>query len=334
MRSRCQPATGGRDAERGPARRGGQYLGGGVDRRALRHRRFDNTATALVDLVPVQTNENLGSANYTALVSLGLVNLNAQVLAIPNVQFTVDAGHTLAATFTYDSLANVGVASGYSVVVQRFNGTSWVAVDGGGTSSLLEVGLLNGNLVANADLGPGQYRAFVTFDNTLGVGLLGGLSVTGVDSDFTDIAQVIPAVTNGNVITDPGAGGQIDVVSPQTVVESVTLNGVTTAVTADATIVAGLWGTLTIARDGSYTYIPDANAAVLGKVDRFTYTLLDASDNERESATLTITIGSPDLTGAPLAVNDIATAAASFVNVVETRAPVVDTSFTTPLASI
>ncbi|MFE8583312.1 BapA/Bap/LapF family large adhesin [Sphingomonas sp. NCPPB 2930] len=295
---------------------------------------FDNTATALVDLVPVQTNENLGSANYTALVSLGLVNLDAQVLAIPNVQFTVDAGHTLAATFTYDSLANVGVASGYSVVVQRFNGTSWVAVDGSGTSSLLEVGLLNGNLVANADLGPGQYRAFVTFDNTLGVGLLGGLSVTGVDSDFTDIAQVIPAVTNGNVITDPGAGGQIDVVSPQTVVESVTLNGVTTAVTADATIVAGLWGTLTIARDGSYTYIPDANAAVLGKVDRFTYTLLDASDNERESATLTITIGSPDVTGVPLAVNDIATAAASFVNVVETRAPVVDTSFTTPLASI
>ena len=296
---------------------------------------FDNTATALVDLVPVQTNQNLGNANYTALVSLGLVNLDAQVLAIPNVQFTVQPGHTLDATFTYDATLNLGVASGYSVVVQRFDGTNWVAVNGGsGNSTLLEVGLLNGNLVANADLGPGQYRAFVSFDNTLGVGLLGGLRVAGVDSDFTDIGQVIPALTTGNVITDVGPGGQVDVVSPQTRVESVTLNGVTTAVVADDTVIVGQWGTLTIDRDGSYSYTPNASATVLGKVDNFTYTLLDASDGERESATLSISIGSPDVTGAPIAINDTAIAAATFANVVETRAPAIDSSFGTPTAAV
>ncbi|MGJ7455081.1 BapA/Bap/LapF family large adhesin, partial [Sphingomonas parapaucimobilis] len=293
---------------------------------------FDNVASAQVDLVPVQTNETLGNANYTALVSLGLVNLDAQVLAIPNVQFTVQQGHVLDATFTYDATLSLGVASGYSVVLQRFDGTNWVAVNGGGNSPLLEVSLLGGNLVATADdLAPGQYRAFVTFDNTLGIGLLGGLSVTGVDSDFTDIGQVVPAVTNGNVITDPGPTGQVDVVSPQTRVESVTLNGVTTAVTGNTQVV-GQWGTLTIGSDGRYSYTPNADAAVLGKTDRFTYTLLDASDGERESATLTISIGSPDITGAPIAVNDAATAGATFVNVVETIPATVDTSFATPTA--
>ncbi|WP_294237294.1 BapA/Bap/LapF family large adhesin [uncultured Sphingomonas sp.] len=295
---------------------------------------FDNAASATVDLLPVQTNETLGNANYTALVSLGLINLDAQVLAIPNVQFTVQPGHTLDATFTYNATLSLGVASGYSVVVQRLDGTNWVAVEGSGNSSLLEVRLLNGNLVANADLGPGQYRAFVTFDNTLGIGLLGGLSVAGVNSDFTDIGQVVAGATIGNVITDPGPTGQVDVVSPQTRVESVTLNGVTTAITADDTVVIGQWGTLTIDRDGSYSYTPNADAAVIGKVDRFSYTLLDASDGERESATLAITIGSPDVTGAPVAVNDVATANATFVNQVETRAPAVDTTFPTPTAGL
>ncbi|QRY96341.1 BapA prefix-like domain-containing protein [Sphingomonas paucimobilis] len=291
---------------------------------------FDNTAIALVDLNPVQTNQNVGTANYTALVSLGAVNLDAQVLAVPNVQFTVQPGHTLATTFTYDATVNVGVASGYSVVIQRFNGTNWVAVNGGGNSSLLQVGLLNGDLVATANLAPGQYRAFVTFDNTAGVGLLGSLNVRGVDSDFTDVASAVPAPVSGNVITDAGPTGQIDVVSPQTRVESVTLNGVTTQVAVDDTVVTGQWGTLIIDRDGSYTYTPNANAASIGKVDSFTYTLLDASDNERESARLTISIGSPDITGAPIAVNDTAIAAASFTPVVVNRAAAVDTFFSTP----
>ena len=216
---------------------------------------FDNVATAQVDLVPVQTNQNLGGANYLALVSLGAVNLDAQVLAIPNVQFTVQQGHRLNATFTYDATLSLGVASGYSVVVQRFNGTNWVAVNGGGSSSLLNVSLLGGDLVASADLAPGQYRAFVTFDNTAGVGLLGGLRVTGVDSDFTDVGQIVPATTNGNVITDPGPTGQVDVVSPQTRVESVTLNGVTTAVGTNSQVI-GQWGTLTISSDGRYSYTP------------------------------------------------------------------------------
>ena len=293
---------------------------------------FGNSATASVDLLPVETQRALGSANYTALVSLGLVNLNAQVLAIPNVQFTVQAGHRLDASFTYDATLNLGVASGYSVVVQRFDGAKWVALPGGsGNTSLLELGLLNGNLVGGVnDLGPGTYRAFVTFDNTLGVGLLGGLSVSGADRDFTDVAAAVPAPTSGNVITDPGPDGAVDRVSPQTSVRSVTVNGTTTLVGGDDTVVVGQWGRLVIDRDGSYTYTPNASAGAIGQTDRFTYTLLDASDGETESATLAVRIGSPDVFGAPLAVNDSAVATASFANQVTTIPAAIDSSFTTP----
>ncbi|MBB4616502.1 BapA/Bap/LapF family large adhesin [Sphingomonas abaci] len=293
---------------------------------------FDNSATAAIDLVPVETQRALGSANYTALASLGLVNLNAQVLAIPNVQFTVQAGHRLDASFTYDATLNLGVASGYSVVVQRFDGANWVALPGAtGNSSLLELGLLNGNLVAGAsDLGPGTYRAFVTFDNTLGVGLLGGLSVSGADRDFTDVGAVVPAATSGNVITDPGPDGAVDRASPQTSVRSVTIGGTTTLVGGDDTVVVGQWGRLVIDRDGSYTYTPNADAGAIGRTDRFTYTLLDASDGETESATLSVRIGSPDVFGAPLAVHDSAVATASFANLVTTIPAAIDSSFTTP----
>jgi sugar lactone lactonase YvrE len=293
---------------------------------------FDNSATAAIDLRPVETQRALGSASYTALVSLGLVNVNAQVLAIPNVQFTVQAGHRLDASFTYDATLNLGVASGYSVVVQRFDGTNWVALPGGsGNNSLLELGLLNGNLVGGVnDLGPGTYRAFVTFDNTLGVGLLGGLSITGADRDFTDVAAAVPAPTSGNVIADASPDGALDRVSSQTAVRSVTVGGTTTLVSGDDTVVVGQWGRLVIDPDGSYIYTPNASAGAIGQTDRFTYTLLDASDGETESATLSVRIGSPDVFGAPLAVNDSAVATASFTNLVTTIPAAIDSSFATP----
>ncbi len=284
-------------------------------------RAFDNSDTASIDLVPVTTPVNLGRADYVALVSLGLVNLQAQVLAVDNVRFSVAEGHTLDARFTYDALADIGVASNYAVVVQRLEGTQWVAVSGNGPASLLDIGLLNGNLSATETLGPGQYRAFLTYQGAAGIGLLGNLTATGVDSDFTDVAGATPAATVGNVIVDAGPNGEVDVVSPGTRVTSVTVNGVTSTVSAGGSVVDGAWGTLTINPDGSYSYTPDASAAAIGRTDVFTYTLLDPGDGEVESANLSITIGSPDVTGSPVANADVAAVDVTFANVV-TTAPV------------
>ncbi|MEG8054766.1 hypothetical protein QP185_18995 [Sphingomonas aerolata] len=265
---------------------------------------FGNVDAAGLDLLPTTTPVDLGSARYLALVSLGLVNLDAEVLAVRNVRFAVAESHSLDARFTCDAATTIGAASDYAVVVQKLVGTQWVAVTGSGPASLLEIGLLNGNLSATETLGPGVYRAFLTFQGTAGVGLLGDLSVAGIDPDFTDIAGATPIAATGNVITDAGPGGEIDVTGPGTRVASVTVNGVTTDVGPDGSSVTGAWGGLRINPDGSYSYTPVANAGAIGRTETFTCTLVDPTDGERETATLTIAIGSPDITGAPLAVAD------------------------------
>lgn len=182
-------------------------------------------------------------------------------------------------------------------------------------------------------LGHGQYRAFVTFEG-VGIGLLGGLHVTGTDSDFTEIGGVAPGTATGNVITDPGPGGEVDIVDVGTHVQSVTVNGATTAVIADGTVVAGQYGTLTINLDGSYSYTPSASTTVIGQTEVFQYTIIDPSDGELETATLTISIGSDDITGAPLAVDDAGIATVTFENVVTTIPPTQEFSFNTPIAVV
>ena len=291
---------------------------------------FANTDEASIDLTPVSRPVNHGTANYLALVSLGLLDVQAEVLSVPAVRFNVAEGHSFNASFTYDAVLDLGVASGYSVVVQRFDGTNWVAVDGSGTGSLVQLGLLNGNLNATETLGPGEYRAFLTFQGAAGVGLLGSLNVSGTDIDYTDVGGATPATVAGNVITDPGPGGEVDVVNADTRVTSVTVGGVVTPVTADGTVVDGAWGTLVINRDGSYSYTPDANAAAIGQTDSFTYTLTDATDGELASATLAVTIGSPDISGAPIAIDDSAIAHVTYTNVVTTVPPVTEFTFNTP----
>ncbi|MGU3315369.1 BapA/Bap/LapF family large adhesin [Sphingomonas sp. M6A6_1c] len=301
---------------------------------------FGNAANATIDLLPVvaAAPTAVGSANYLALVSAGALNLQAQVLGTPSVRFTVQDGHNLAASFTYDATLNIGVTSGYSVVVQRFDGTQWVAVNGAPGGSLLDLSLLNGNLTASQTLASGEYRAFLTYQSGLGVGagLLGSLAVSGTDIDYTDVGGVRPVAATGNVITDPGVGGAVDVVSPGTHVTSVTntVTGATIAVTADGTVVDGEWGTLVINLNGSYTYTPDVNAAAIGHTDVFSYAIIDPSDNEVESANLSITVGSGAITGAPVAVADVAFAPVTYANVVETAAPITYSFTTTPAVQL
>ncbi len=293
---------------------------------------FDNVDTAAVDLLPATTAVNLGQADYLALVSLNVVNLQAEVLTTGNVRFSVQQGHSLDAVFTFGTVADIEVAGSYVVAVQRLENGRWVSVNGTGAASLLEINVINGDLVATNTLGPGEYRAFATVQGgAAGVALLSTLNVTGVDSNFTAVAGAAPIPATGNVITEAGPGGELDIVGPGTRVVSVTVNGVTTELAPDGSTVTGAWGTLTMNRDGSYSYAPTADVATIGKTDVFTYTLIDPTDGERASANLSITIGSPDIGGAPVAVADQAFADVTFQNVVTTLPPAQAFSFSAGL---
>ncbi|MEG8014409.1 BapA/Bap/LapF family large adhesin [Sphingomonas sp. 22R3R2A-7] len=293
---------------------------------------FDNVDTAAVDLLPATTAVNLGQADYLALVSLNVVNLQAEVLTTGNVRFSVQQGHSLDAVFTFGTVADIEVAGSYVVAVQRLENGRWVSVNGTGAASLLEINVINGDLVATNTLGPGEYRAFATVQGgAAGVALLSTLNVTGVDLNFTAVAGAAPISATGNVITEAGPGGELDIVGPGTRVVSVTVNGVTTELAPGGSTVTGAWGTLTMNRDGSYSYAPTADVATIGKTDVFTYTLIDPTDGERASANLSITIGSPDIGGAPVAVADQAFADVTFQNVVTTLPPAQAFSFSAGL---
>ncbi len=295
---------------------------------------FDNADAAGIDLLAPTTSVDFGGAAYVLLTSVGLLNLQAEVLGTPAVRFSVDPGHSLGAVFSYGAVADITALAGYSVVVQRFDGTRWVAADGPGSTSVLRLNLLNGDLVATDSFGPGEYRALLAYSGAVGLGLLGTLAVTGTDTDFTQVSAAVPQATDGNFITDANAAGDIDSVSPQTSVQSVTVNGVTTAITADGTVVDGAWGTLIVDRDGSYTYTPDASPAAIGRTETIGYTLFDASDGETATATLSIAIGSPDITAAPIAANDVAVVGVDYVNVETSTAPAQEFSFVTPTAVV
>ena len=288
---------------------------------------FDNVDTAAIDFTPTTTPVSLGSTGSLLLLSLDVIDLQADLLTLNPVRFNVDNGHSLDAVFAAGGVANIGVAGNYAVVVQRLEGSQWVAVSGTGEASLLSIGVLNGGFGATQTLDPGEYRAFLAVQGVGGIGLLGSLSVSGVDADFTDIAGVTPIASSGNVITDAGASGELDITAPGTRVASVSVAGIPTLVSAGGSIVAGQWGSLSINPDGSYTYTPNADAGAVGRTDVFTYTLIDPSDGELASATLSISIGSPDITGAPIAVADQVVADVTFQNVVTVSPPTQAFSF-------
>ncbi|MEH3158866.1 MAG: Ig-like domain-containing protein [Sphingomonas taxi] len=128
-------------------------VGGAVRHRRLRQCRYRHRRPAARG----DRRVNAGRADYVALVSLGLLNLQAQVLAVPNVRFTVQPGHSLDAVFTYDATLNIGCRQR---LCRRRPATGRRPMGrgsrGAGQASLLEVGLLNGNLSATDTLGAGR----------------------------------------------------------------------------------------------------------------------------------------------------------------------------------
>ncbi|BFM83270.1 hypothetical protein JUNP543_1597 [Acinetobacter baumannii] len=251
---------------------------------------FDNTDTAVLAPQPllVQDDAALGSNTYLALVSLAGLDLQ---LGSESIGFTVGAGQEGNATFTYSALIGVDALSDYSLVVQKFDTATgqWTAIYGGGQADILDLTLLGSTPGVVIDgLEEGQYRAFMTYNGLLGIGLLGTLTGTMDVYDTTQVGGYYTEVAEGNVITEINDAGEVDVVTPTTVISEV--NG--QPVVADGTSITGTYGTLVINLDGSYTYTPTASAAGVGQTDQFTYTLTDPVTGDTAQANLNIQLSS------------------------------------------
>ncbi|EBY7415759.1 hypothetical protein D6J61_26120, partial [Salmonella enterica subsp. enterica serovar Alachua] len=134
--------------------------------------------------------------------------------------------------------------------------------------------LLGNRAEASVLLGEGTYRAFAAVQNTVSVGLLGNLAVSGQDLNYQEPSGIQAPAIQGNVMANDGAA-----IEAGHLVTSVTVGGVAHAVVAGAqgTTITGQYGTLVIHQDGTYTYTPNASAAAIGQVEQFTYTVNDPS---------------------------------------------------------
>ncbi len=164
-----------------------------------------------------------------------------------------------------------------------------------------------------AGLANGQYRVLSYNTNLLATGSYTSLDVAvketsaGTVSGDTSLA--------GNVITDVDPTAGSDNAPAGTTVTAVTnAQGTTTSVTADGTVIQGLYGTLTINLDGSYTYnLTNTSAAVIGRTENFTYTI--THNGTSASANLVLSLGDGTTSSSIVAVDD--TASLTFDTTVE-----------------
>ncbi len=248
----------------------------------------NDIASPAIDLSVTSTLAGtLGSASYLLGISaLGLLDLSA--LGTQTVNFTVANGHQLDAVFNYSALLSVGALANVHVVIQQLVDGQWQSVPGStGTYNLLTLSLFGNQVQATTTLQGGTYRAFLAGNTSVAdVSLLGTLSVSGTDHDYTVAPKSTVIVATGNVLTN-------DTAPTGSVIGSVTVNGVATAVSATGTTtIHGSYGTLTIAANGAYTYTPDNVAADIGKAETFQYTVTYAGQSA--TANLYVEVGSPD----------------------------------------
>ncbi|WP_345795572.1 BapA/Bap/LapF family large adhesin [Acinetobacter nosocomialis] len=253
----------------------------------------DNLAVAEInpESLLVANDVALGSASYLAAVSLA--GLNLQLLGNPTVAFNVDADRQGTATFTFSGLLNAGVLNDYSIVVQKYDAATgqWVSIGGNNPqATLVSLSLIGGTPTAVIEgLDPGQYRAFMGYSGLAGVGIGGTLTGTmDVYNPYVVSGYSVDPIS-GNVIKDAGINGAVDAASNNAVISAVNGNAVNATGT---TTITGTYGTLVIDQHGNYTYTPNADGLNLGKVDQFSYTLLDPATGNTSQAVLYVHLDS------------------------------------------
>ena len=243
----------------------------------------DNLATAVVDLIPV-TASQVFTDSFTTLLS-GFTK---------TFTWTVGANTTADPVLTLTTNSALALLDNalFTLQVKDASG-AWVTLATGNSPGLLDLVLLPLGQGIQADLGTlraGEYRLTV---GSSGIGLLTTVD-TSLDITSTSLDQFNGTGTplDGNVLTDPGVDGTVDITGPDNgaVVQVLQFGNYVNA--AAGVTVQGLYGSLVLRGDGSYTYTPNGSASSVGKVDVFSYQLAHPN-GLTDAATLYVRIDSP-----------------------------------------
>ncbi|WP_233146054.1 BapA/Bap/LapF family large adhesin [Pigmentiphaga sp. NML080357] len=192
-----------------------------------------------------------------------------------NLEFSVDAGSLLS------------LLSTSYITLQVLQNGEWVNVADTENGKLIDLIGLNGdNLVVEAkDLPAGEYRVVYGGTGVLSVVQAVEWSMNLERTSLTEFDVTKADPVTGNVITDPSFGeGAPDDLGPDdaAVLQVKNADGVFVTPDAAGTVIVGLYGTLTIKPDGSYSYQANTEnaAANVGKVDVFDYKLVHPTAGE------------------------------------------------------
>ncbi|WP_048996640.1 BapA/Bap/LapF family large adhesin [Enterobacter kobei] len=259
-----------------------------------------------LDLSTTATVTNSQYSDYGFLL-VGAVGNVLTLLGNDTAQVNFTVGNGGSADIVVNANATGAVLSllnTLELVVQHYVNGAWTTVVDTGQpqfADLLTLGATGVSLNLTG-LTDGNYRVLSYNTNLLATGSYTSLDVavkeTGPGTVTGDTSL------NGNVIldTDPTAGS--DNAPAGTTISAVTnAQGVTTNINADGTVVQGQYGTLTINRDGSYSYtLTDTSAAVIGRTESFTYTI--THNGVSASAQLVVSLGTGTVSNGIVAVDD------------------------------
>lgn len=278
--------------------------------------------SALAPVVPLSASNNVEELDLSTTATVTnsqysdygflLVGAVGNVLTLlgndtAQVNFTVGSGGSADIVVNANATGAVlSLLNTLELVVQRFdtvNNTWTTVVDTGQPqfADLLTLGATGVSLNL-AGLADGNYRVLSYNTNLLATGSYTSLDVavkeTGPGTVTGDTSL------GGNVITDvdPTAGSD-NAPAGATITAVTNAQGVTTSVTADGTVIQGQYGTLTINRDGSYTYdLTNTSASVIGRTESFSYTI--THNGVSASANLVLSLGTGTATSGIVAVDD------------------------------
>jgi flagella basal body P-ring formation protein FlgA len=248
----------------------------------------DNLNTATVTLSPVTSTRNILDS-FPTLVGLGFSHV---------FNFTIASGTTATSslTLTDGGLLNLNTGATYALQVKDAGG-NWVTLGTAGSGSLLNLQLLSGTGV-RLDIGALQaadYR-IVFSSNSLSLLTTINSNLQLNTTSLTQFNSAAGAAVTGNVISDIGTDGTVDITGPDNGAVLRVQNGSSGYVNAGAgTTIQGLYGTLTIDGQGNYTYRANGSATSVGKVDVFNYQLVHPN-GKSDTATLYVRIDSPQAT--------------------------------------
>ena len=166
---------------------------------------------------------------------------------------------------------------------------SWKLIASNKDSGLLDIfGLFGkGAAVRANNLQPGNYKFEFVGGSAIGLctSVSANLSLKVFDTSVNPAVSGTAEAT-GNVISDTDSVYGKDSVPAGSVISSVNGQAVN-----GATVIDGAYGSLTIQKDGSYSYAPKADVAAIGKADVFSYAVKDPASGKESTAELFIHIG-------------------------------------------